>query len=115
MKQKMVAIPYNTVTEMKAIRSVLAGFGYPIWHSFLCDDTMGGFRHVRIDRNDAHRGTYNAGASSFKLMTLQQFIEQENASTPEQLRKADVKAQIVSLQQQIETKQKALAALIETL
>lgn len=107
MKQQMVAIEYNSVHEMRAIRAVLVDFGYKIFHAFEDANTTGGrdWDHVLIDRYDASRGTYRVGSSYTKL-TLQQFIAREqSSSTEEQHRKqakiAEIEGTLASLNRQL--------------
>lgn len=110
MKQKYVAIQYHTFEEMAAIRSVMRGFGYPIYYSFDESKDTGGYDCVMIDDTDASRGRWNECNARFTKMTLKEFIANEG-----QTRVESVKEQIAIVQQQIDGKQKELARLIASL
>lgn len=118
MKQHYVVIQYRTFEEMAAIRSVMRGFGYPIYSSFNCSNNMGGYDCVMIDGTDASRGRWaTVNTRRYTKLTLQEFIANEGKEvvSPEQARVASVKAQIAIVQQQIDGKQKELAQLIASL
>lgn len=103
MKQQMVAIKYNSVSEMKAIRAVMEDFGYSIYESFKHATTMGEFRYVRIDRSNAHRGCCTP---SFTKLTLQEFIDREAKDV-----RSDAHTKIEGIERSLQELTKQLAEL----
>jgi hypothetical protein len=77
MKQTYVAIPFSTVAEMIKVRETLRCFGYPIFHGFNRDNSIGVYNCVMIDKTDASRGRTSTIGSHYTTLTLQEFIDIE--------------------------------------
>lgn len=102
-----IKIKFANVTEMKAVRAVLAEFGYPIYHSFATARDTGTFNCVYIEAcaasSEVGRGHTYGSHEEAEVLTLEQFIARQAIpiQTPAQKELAKLEVQAEALNKQI--------------